>query len=550
MTTNTIIVLVAFVVYMGLMILIGALNSKQKSNEDYFLGGRGLNSWTAALSAQASDMSGWLLMGLPGAIYLAGSGEMWIAIGLLIGTVLNWMLVARRLRKYTIVANNSLTIPSFFENRFHDKKGVLKLVSSIVIIVFFAVYTASAFSAGAKLFANVFGTGADDKTAYMTGLIVAAVVILVYTLLGGFKAVCYTDFIQGMLMLIAIMAVPILAYFVTVQGDAGSISNAVSQHGVTDPAGFFSLFKNADGSAITWQSVVSGLGWGLGYFGMPHILVRFMAIKSDKEVKKSRVIAIIWVIFSLGAACLLGLIARGYLTETLNGDNKETVFIRCIQQLFDGNFVLIFIGGVFLCGILAAIMSTADSQLLVTASSVSEDMYKGVIKKNASEKKALLVGRIAVVVTAVIAFLIALDPKSSVMDLVSDAWAGFGAAFGPAILLALFWKRFNLKGAVSGMITGFVTIIIWDYIPFFGEGGTIGEKTEVYSLVIGFVLAFIVSVVVTLITKKPSDEVVADFEKVNSISMEDVEAAAKSEEAAAAKTNKSAKKKSVSAKAK
>lgn len=524
MSTNTIIVLVAFVIYMGMMILIGALNSKNKNNEDYFLGGRGLNSWTAALSAQASDMSGWLLMGLPGAIYLAGSGEMWIAIGLLIGTVLNWMLVARRLRKYTIVANNSLTIPSFFENRFKDNKGILKIVSSIVIIVFFAVYTASAFSAGAKLFANVFGKGADDNVAYMTGLVVAAVVILVYTLLGGFKAVCYTDFIQGMLMLVAILAVPILAYFVTVQGDAHSVSNAVTQHGVADAAGFFSLTKNADGSPITWQSVISGLGWGLGYFGMPHILVRFMAIKSDKEVKKSRVIAIVWVVLSLGAACLLGLIARGYLSETLTDKNSETVFIRCIQQLFDGNFVLIFVGGVFLCGILAAIMSTADSQLLVTASSVSEDMYKGVIKKDASEKSALLVGRIAVVVTAVVAFVIAIDPNSSVMKLVSDAWAGFGAAFGPAILLSLFWKRFNLAGAVSGMITGFLTIIIWDYIPFFNipvEGGdpitTIGQKTGVYSLVIGFVLAAVVAIIVTFVTKAPTKEITKEFDKVSKV---------------------------------
>ncbi len=517
MSTNTIIVLVAFVIYMGMMILIGALNSKNSNNEDYFLGGRGLSSWTAALSAQASDMSGWLLMGLPGAIYLAGSGEMWIAIGLLIGTVLNWMLVARRLRKYTIVANNSLTIPSFFENRFKDKKGVLKIVASIVIIVFFAVYTASAFSAGAKLFANVFGKGADDNTAYMVGLIVAAVVILVYTLLGGFKAVCYTDFIQGMLMLIAILAVPILAYFVTVQGDAGSVSKAVTQHGVENPAGFFSLVKNADGSPITWQSVISGLGWGLGYFGMPHILVRFMAIKSDKEVKKSRTIAIIWVILSLGAACLLGLIARGYLSETLTESNSETVFIRCIQQLFDGNFVLVFIGGVFLCGILAAIMSTADSQLLVTASSVSEDMYKGTIKKDASEKSALLVGRIAVVVVAIIAFLIAIDPNSSVMKLVSDAWAGFGAAFGPVILLSLFWKRFNLAGAVSGMVVGFVTIVIWDYIPFFEEGATIGAKTGVYSLVVGFVLAAIAAIVVTLVTKAPSKEIETEFEKVKKV---------------------------------
>ena len=298
MSTNTIVVLVAFVVYMGMMILIGALNSKQSNNEDYFLGGRGLGSWTAALSAQASDMSGWLLMGLPGAIYVAGTGEVWIAIGLLIGTVLNWFLVARRLRKYTIVANNSLTIPSFFENRFHDKKGVLKIVSSIIVIVFFAVYTASAFASGAKLFANVFGTGADDHTAYMIGLIIAAVVILVYTLLGGFKAVCYTDFIQGMLMLVAILAVPIIAY-ISINGD---LVGALGAKGVADPQGYLSLMKDGEGNPITFVSIISNLGWALGYFGMPHILVRFMAIKSDKEVKKSRIIAIVSAV-SLPRSC-------------------------------------------------------------------------------------------------------------------------------------------------------------------------------------------------------------------------------------------------------
>lgn len=512
MSTNSIIVLVAFVVYMGMMILIGALNSKQSNNEDYFLGGRGLGSWTAALSAQASDMSGWLLMGLPGAVYVAGTGEVWIAVGLLIGTILNWMLVARRLRKYTIVANNSLTIPSFFENRFHDRKGALKIVSSIIVIVFFAVYTASAFASGAKLFANVFGSGADDKTAYMVGLIIAAVVILVYTLLGGFKAVCYTDFIQGMLMLVAILAVPIIAY-ISIGGD---LNGSLAAKGITDPAGFLNLMKDGEGNGISAVSIISNLGWGLGYFGMPHILVRFMAIKSDKEVKKSRFIAIVWVILSLGAASFLGLVARGFLNEDLVSSGKsEVVFIKSILQIFDGNVILVFIGGIFLCGILAAIMSTADSQLLVTASAVSEDMYKGVINKKASEKSALNVGRISVVVVAVIAFLIALNPDSSVMNLVSDAWAGFGAAFGPIILLALFWKRFNLPGAIAGMVTGFATVILWDYIPFGGE--TLYAKTGLYSLVLGFGLALAVAVIVTLCSKKPSAEIETEFEKVRTV---------------------------------
>lgn len=635
MTSKQITILVAFGIYMLIMILIGALSSKNKNNEDYFLGGRGLGSWTAALSAQASDMSGWLLMGLPGAIYIAGTGEVWIAIGLLIGTVLNWYLVARRLRKYTIVSNNSLTIPSFFENRFHDKTGILKIVASVIIIVFFAVYTASAFSSGATLFANVFGksnptglctitldtegadmwsnlhytveqasgdkankvtvaaeetsaegyylvgtlggenkwqttigedgkspytadrrltTGGDGQSVvsvnyelsegddfrvvyfdgenvtqtatsqttnnmYLIGLTIAAAVILLYTLLGGFKAVCYTDFIQGILMLIAILAVPIIAY-IGLTGEFGSLTNALSAHGVEDPAGYLSLMKDSEGKNITAVSIISNLGWALGYFGMPHILIRFMAIKSDAEVKKSRIIAIVWVILSLSAASLLGIFARGFLSNQLFKDNSETVFIKTILQIFDGNFVLIFIGGIFLCGILAAIMSTADSQLLVTASAVSEDMYKGAINKKASEKNSLLVGKIAVVIVAIIAYVIALNPNSSIMDLVSNAWAGFGAAFGPVVLLALFWKRFNLAGAVAGMVTGAGFVIFWDYIKIAiveGERVTLGTSTGIYSLVIGFFLAALVAVVVSLITKAPSKEICDEFDKVNTV---------------------------------
>lgn len=511
---NKIIILVAFAAYMIMMIIIGALSSKNKNNEDYFLGGRGLGSWTAALSAQASDMSGWLLMGLPGAVYLAGTGEVWIAVGLLIGTILNWYLVARRLRKYTIVANNSLTIPSFFENRFHDKTGILKIVASAIIIIFFAVYTASAFSSGAKLFANVFGSD-DSNTMYVVGLAIAAAVILIYTFMGGFKAVCYTDFIQGLLMLVAILAVPIISY-IAITKDYGSLTASLTAKGVVDPDGYMSMLKDSEGKQISVVSIISNLGWALGYFGMPHILIRFMAIKSDKEVKKSRVIAIVWVILSLGAACILGVFSRGYLKNTLDNSTKETVFIKTILQIFDGNLVLVFIGGIFLCGILAAIMSTADSQLLVTASAVSEDMYKGVINKKASEKNALWVGKIAVAVVAVIAFFIALDPNSSVMDLVSNAWAGFGAAFGPVVLLSLFWKRFNLSGAVAGMAVGAATIIIWEYIPVC-NGLTPSAATGLYSLVVGFFLAALVSVIVALITKAPSKEICDEFDKVNSI---------------------------------
>ena len=503
---------------MVIMIAIGVVYSrKTKNNEDYFLGGRNLGGWTAAMSAQASDMSGWLLMGLPGSIYLAGTGEVWIAIGLLIGTILNWFIVSSRLRKYTIVSGNSLTIPSFFQNRYRDNRGVIKIVSAIIIAIFFAVYTASAFSSGAKLFATLFGHGENgqlDQTAYFIGLIIASVVILIYTFLGGFGAVCTTDLIQGLLMLVAILAVPIVAYTI-LTWDQG-FSTALMAKGVSNPENFLNFLKNDDGSNVSATSIISNLAWGLGYFGMPHIIIRFMAIKNEAEVKKSRKIAIVWVIISLAAACLIGLIARAFLTHQLDASNSETAFIRLIQQVFSGNGVLIFVGGIFLCGILAAIMSTADSQLLVTASAVSEDMFKGVIKKNASEKTSLWVGKIAVVIVAVIAFLIALDPNSSIMGLVSDAWAGFGSAFGPVVLLALFWKRSNLAGAIAGMATGALTVIVWDYLPVV-NGQTIYAATGLYSLVVGFALALVVNVVVSLITKKPSKEITDEFESIKNL---------------------------------
>ncbi len=518
MTVANIIVLCAFAFYLCIMIFIGAINAKSKNNEDYFLGGRGLGAWTAAISAEASDMSGWLLMGLPGAFYLTGSGDIWIAIGLLIGTILNWIFVSKKLRRYTIKSQNSLTIPSFFDNRFKSK-GALKIVSAIIIAVFFSVYTASAFSSGAKLFATLFGDGSEEsfKSIYLIGLIIAAVVILVYTLLGGFKAVCTTDLIQGMLMLVAILTVPIIAYAI-ISGNGGLEANLMKHadikgYEITNAASFI----NPLDEGLSWQGIISGLAWGLGYFGMPHILVRFMAVKSEKEIKKSGTIAIIWVTLAFIASFFIGIFGRAFLTNNLSETTSETVFIRMIQQIFTDNFVLIFIGGIFLCGILAAVMSTADSQLLVTASAISEDMYKGTIKKDASEKNALMVGRLAVIIIALIAFVIALDPNSSIMGLVSDAWAGFGAAFGPVVLLALFWKRSNAAGAMAGMISGALTVIVWDYIPMISTADgltTIGSATGLYSLAIGFPVALVMMIVVSLITKAPSDEIVKEFESV------------------------------------
>ena len=515
--SNEVWILIAFVIYLLVMLTIGMLYFKKtKNSEDYFLGGRKLGGWVAALSAQASDMSGWLLMGLPGAVYALGTGQIWIAVGLAVGTILNWTIVASRLRRYTVKAGNSLTVSSFFENRFRDKSKILRVVSSIFIMVFFLVYTASGFSAGAKLFSSVFGID------YTVALTIGAFVILAYTFLGGFMAVCVTDFIQGLLMLFGIITVPIIA--LALIGGPEAMVSALAGSGV-DTNSFLNPLQDTSGS-ISFISIISQLGWALGYFGMPHILVRFMAIKSNKEVRKSRVVAIAWVVLSLGAACLLGVVGRAYLLpDVLVKPDNENVFIQMIMKMFTSDFALPFIGGIFLCGILAAIMSTADSQLLVTASSVSEDIYKGVINKKATDSRLLLISRVTVIVVAVVAYVIALDPKSSVMGLVSNAWAGFGSAFGPVVILALFWKRANAPGAIAGMLGGGLTVILWDYIPLISgfkmiDGVntpamlTLSESTGLYSLVLGFAIGLAAMIIVSLCTKAPSKEMVEEFEEV------------------------------------
>lgn len=508
MTSNTIWFLVAFAAYLLMMITIGAFYMKRnKDADDYFLGGRGLGGWVAALSAQASDMSGWLLMGLPGSVYALGTGQAWIAVGLFIGTVLNWYIISARLRRYTIRANNSVTFPEYLENRFHDKKKVLLLVSSIVIVVFFLVYTASALAAGGKLFASVFGVD------YTLALTIGAAVILAYTFMGGFMAVCTTDFIQGTLMLVALLVVPLLAYFIMGPENMTASLAASNVPGGVD--GYLNLFSNGE-SAYGSIEIISQLAWGLGYCGMPHILTRFMAIKSEKELKKSRVIATVWVAISLGMAVIIGVVGRAYLFPTVLGEgavSTENVFIEMITQLFTKDLSLAFIGGIFLCGILAAIMSTADSQLLITASSASKDIYQGVINPKADSKRVLAISRVTVIVVAILAYLIALDPNSSIMGLVSNAWAGLGSAFGPTIVLSLFWKRANMPGAVAGIISGGLTVIIWDYIPLVG-GQTLGAATGLYSLVVGFAISLALILIVSLCTKEPDAEIIREFEDV------------------------------------
>ena len=508
MTSNTIWFLVAFAAYLLMMVTIGAFYMKRnKDADDYFLGGRGLGGWVAALSAQASDMSGWLLMGLPGSVYALGTGQAWIAVGLFIGTVLNWYIISARLRRYTIRANNSVTFPEYLENRFHDKKKVLLLVSSIVIVVFFLVYTASALAAGGKLFASVFGVD------YTLALTIGAAVILAYTFMGGFMAVCTTDFIQGTLMLVALLVVPLLAYFIMGPENMTASLAASNVPGGVD--GYLNLFSNGE-SAYGPIEIISQLAWGLGYCGMPHILTRFMAIKSEKELKKSRVIATVWVAISLGMAVIIGVVGRAYLFPTVLGEgavSTENVFIEMITPLFTKDLSLAFIGGIFLCGILAAIMSTADSQLLITASSASKDIYQGVINPKADSKRVLAISRVTVIVVAILAYLIALDPNSSIMGLVSNAWAGLGSAFGPTIVLSLFWKRANMPGAVAGIISGGLTVIIWDYIPLVG-GQTLGAATGLYSLVVGFAISLALILIVSLCTKEPDAEIISEFEDV------------------------------------
>ena len=500
-------ILGTFVAYMLMMLLIGAAYMKTgKSSEEYFLGGRSLGGWVVALSAQASDMSGWLLMGLPGSVYALGTGQMWIAVGLFLGTVANWLIISGRLRRYTIVANNSLTLPEYFENRFHDKKKILLGSSSVVIVIFFLVYTASALASGGKLFSSVFGC------SYHLALTISAVIILAYTFMGGFMAVCVTDFIQGMLMVVALVTVPVVACVLM----GGDVAGSLTQTGV-NAANFLNVMKNGDNN-FTAVEIISQLAWGLGYCGMPHILVRFMAVKNQKELNKSKSIAIIWVVISLAMAVVIGVIGRAYLYPTVlgaDGGSTETVFIEMITRLFTQDLYLPVVAGLFLCGILAAIMSTADSQLLVTASSMSEDIYKGIINRKATEEKVMKMSRYTVLGVAVLAYLIAWDPNSSIMGLVSNAWAGLGAAFGPTVLMSLFWKRCNLQGAVAGIVSGGLTVIIWDYIPLVA-GQTLGTVTGLYSLAIGFLISIVLIVIVSLCTKAPDASIIAEFERVAS----------------------------------
>ena len=487
----------AFVLYLGFMVVIGLrYMSKNNSALDFFLGGRQIGPWMTALSAEASDMSGWLLMGLPGLAYLGGMKEaFWTAAGLVVGTYLNWLIVAKPLRKCTIAFGDSITIPEFLTNRFKDKSHVLAAISVVFIALFFTIYTASGFVACAKLFNSVFGL------PYYAGLTIGLVVILSYTILGGYLAVCATDFIQGTLMFIALIITT--SMMIALLGGPAQAFEKVNNFAARAMAGDFGdimkekFIANQSYSAV---SAISAAAWGLGYFGMPHILVRFMGIRSNTEIKLSRRIATVWVITAFVGAVVVGSAGTAYLSGVLTPEMAETVFSASMQQMYPS-----FVAGLFLCAILAAAMSTADSQLLVASSAFSRDVYKGLLKKDAKEKEVLNISRITVFVIAAVAFIISLNPKSSIFSLVSYAWAGFGAAFGPVILLALFWRGMTRNGALAGLIAGGVTVIAWHNL----KGGVF----NIYEILPGFFACLIFAVAFSLLQKNKDAEMLAEFDK-------------------------------------
>lgn len=498
-------VLIAMATYMVVVLAIGIYyGKKNKTSDDYLIGGRNLGAWVTAMSAEASDMSSWLLMGLPGLAYLTGFGEAgWTAIGLAIGTYLNWKFVAKRLRKYTEVSNNSITIPEFFSNRYRDKKQILMIISAILIIIFFTVYVASGFSACGKLFSSLFDFD------YVPTMIICAIIIVIYTSIGGFMAASTTDLIQGLLMSFAIVIVLVIGTIKA--GGVGEVVNyAKSLDGYLD---LFHTYNPETGKAASYGiiSMISGLAWGLGYFGVPHILLRFMAIKNSSEIKKSRTIAMTWVLISLAVAVCIGYVGAAITAKGIGGipvlttsAEAETIFIQLTNA-----FLPKFLAGIVLSGILAATMSTADSQLLLVSSSVGNNLYRSFFNKNATDKQILLVTKLTTLVVAVVGVIIALNPNSSIFSLVSLAWSGFGAAFGPLILFSLFWKRTTLKGAIAGMVGGGALSIIWSLWI-----GNLGGIFSVYSLLPAFIFASLLTVVVSLLDKEPSKEIQDEFDSV------------------------------------
>ncbi len=470
---------IIFIVYLAFMLGIGIyffVRDRSGGEKTYFLGGRKMGPWVSALSAGASDMSAWVLMGLPTSIYALGIGQVWIAVGLAVGYTISWLVEAPRLRRFSIVAKDSITIPQYLTNRFLSKSKALQIICAVIFLVAYTIYAASSIKACGTLFHTVIGIDAS------TAMYIAAFIIISYTFLGGFSAVCWTDFFQGMLMLGALLIAPIFA------------ATAVSGASATEmPAGYWSVG--------TWQEIVSGFGWGLGYFGMPHIIIRFMSVESQKSIKKSAKIGIAWTVLILLFATLAGIIGRLFLGYDEAIDSNSLVFITMVRKLFPG-----IISGILLSAVLAASMSTADSQLLAAASAFASDVYKPVIRKDkAGEKEMLWAGRLVVLVIAIVALFVAANPNAgSIMSLVSNAWGVFGAAFGPAIMLSLFWKRFTFSGAVAGIVVGAAADILW-LVCF--------SATGVYEIIPGVLCSLLAAVVVSLASKEPNKDVEALFDK-------------------------------------
>ena len=474
---------VIFIIYLLFMLGIGVrffLKSKNGGEKEYFLGGRQMGPWVSALSAGASDMSAWVLMGLPASIYAAGLGQAWIAVGLAIGYALSWILEAPRLRKYSIEANDSITVPQYLSNRFLARSKALQIICAVIFLVAYTIYAASSIKACGTLFNTVIGI--DAKIA----MYIAAVIIVSYTFLGGFSAVCWTDFFQGMLMLAALMIAPIFA-LALIGGGSGAESAA------SLPAGYWSMLSG-------WKDIVNGLAWGLGYFGMPHIIIRFMSVRSDADLKKSARIGITWTVLILAFSVAAGVLGHMLLGEL---EDSSTVFIQMVRRIFPG-----LISGILLSAILAASMSTADSQLLASASAFASDVYKPVFRRGqAGDKEMIWAGRYVVLLISIVAVIIAANPKSgTIMGLVENAWGVFGAAFGPSIMLSLFWRRFNFAGAVAGILAGAITDIAW--LAFLGKLG-------IYEILPGCIVGLIVAVLVTLATPAPDKAVTDLYDRVN-----------------------------------
>ena len=472
--------LIVFIVYIVFVICIGVyffFKGQNASDKDYFLGGRKMGAWVAALSAGASDMSAWVLMGLPASIYALGMGQAWIAIGLAIGYTLSWIVDAPRLRRFSLVANDSITIPQYLTNRFLSKSKVLQLICAVIFLVAYTIYAASSIKACGTLFNTVIGL--DESIA----MYIAAAVIIVYTFLGGFSAVCWTDFFQGLLMLAALLLAPIFATFMLKSSAATDI-----------PAGYFNIFTG-------WKDIVSGLGWGIGYFGMPHIIIRFMSLRSEKELKKSAKIVITWTILIVIFSVAAGAVGRVFLGFDQNIANNSLVFITMTRRIFPP-----LISGILLSAILAAAMSTADSQLLSAASAFASDVYKPMIRRDkASGREMLWAGRLVVLVIAIVALIIASSPGAgSIMSLVSNAWGLFGAAFGPIIMLSLFWRRFTFAGAAAGIVVGALVDALW--LAFLSDTG-------IYEIIPGAICGLIAAVIVSNSTYKPDPEVEALFDE-------------------------------------